>query len=227
MTTALAIITDSLQRLGVVSMGQQVPANYAVVALNTLNEVIDAWALQNLYAITVDEQVYTMPPGTGAVTIGPGQMISVQRPVQIEGAYMRKGNQDYQIEPIERETWEAIQNKGIQAYTPDFVFYNGGATYGTLHFYPVMSGYGDLHLSIQTQVTQFVDLNTNYALAQGYKRAFVMTLAEELQDVFGRQLNPAFLKRAAQTRKQLRKSNLSPVLTETPQPVRWNIYSNR
>ena len=228
MTTALAIITPALQTLGVVPLGQAINPEDAAVGLQALNDLLDSWANQTLFAPTTIEAIYAMAGNSITLTIGPGLQINVPRPMQIEdGIFMRKGNQDYPIEVIDRVTYEDIKYKSIQAFVPDFVYYDTDTTSGILYFYPVMQGAGELHIPLRVQLTQFATLNTDYPMVQGYKRALQMTLAEELQEVYGKQLPPIFVRRAAMTRKMLKRANVVVPKTETPQPIRWNILNNR
>ena len=228
MTTALAIITPALQTLGVVPLGQAINPEDAAVGLQALNDLLDSWANQTLFAPTTIEAIYAMAGNAITLTIGPGLQINVPRPMQIEdGIFMRKGNQDYPIEVIDRVTYEDIKYKSIQAFVPDFVYYDTDTTSGILYFYPVMQGAGELHIPLRVQLTQFATLNTDYPMVQGYKRALQMTLAEELQEVYGKQLPPIFVRRAAMTRKMLKRANVVVPKTETPQPIRWNILNNR
>lgn len=228
MTAAISLITSALQTLGVLPAGQTPSPEDSSVALTALNDLVDSWANQYLFAPTTLETIYAMPGQSPTVTIGVGQQINVPRPMQIEdGMFMRKGNQDYPIEVIDRVTYEDIKYKTIQAFVPDFVYYDNDVTGGILYFYPIMQGVGELHIPLLFQLPQFANLATDYPMVQGYRRALQMTLAEDLQEVFGKQLSKDFTMRAAMARKMVKRSNLVVPKTETPQPIRWNILNNR
>ena len=228
MANALAIITSALQTLGVAALGQPINPEDSSVSLTALNDLVDSWANQSLFTQTTIETIYAMPGNAATLTIGPGLQINITRPMQLEdGIFMRKGNQDYPIEVIDRVTYEDIKYKTIQAFVPDFVYYDTDVTSGLLYFYPVMQGSGELHIPLQLQMLQFADLTTNYPMVQGYRRALQMALAEELQEVFGKQLPPTFSRRASMARKMLKRANVVVPKSETPQPIRWNILNNR
>ena len=228
MANALSIITSALQTLGVAAIGQTINPEDASVSLTALNDLVDSWTNQTLFSQTTIETIYAMPGNAPTLTIGPGLQININRPMQLEdGIFMRKGNQDYPIEVIARVTYENIKYKSMQAFVPDFIYYDTDVTGGLLYFYPIMQGAGELHIPLQLQMTQFADLTTNYPLVQGYRRALQMTLAEELQEVFGKQLPPTFGRRAGMARKMLKRGNVVVPKTETPQPIRWNILNNR
>lgn len=228
MTTALQIINDALTTIGVLGAGQPVNPEDSSVGFDRLNMMIDAWALQFGYAISVDEQIYAMPGGQTTVTIGAGAQINVTRPVRLEdGVFMRKSNQDYAIDVVGREVYEAIQNKSIQAFVPQFVYYDDSPGVGVMYFYPVMSAAGELHVPLQAQVAQFATLNTNITIGQGYRRALGLSLAEELAPIYGKEVPPTLMRQAASSRRILRRANVSAPKTGDAQPIRWNIYSNR
>jgi hypothetical protein len=217
MTKAIDIIEHALAELGVLANGQPPAPEDSALGFRRLNSMVEAWAQQGLYANAVSEVVYSMTSNTPTLSIGPGGDIDVPRPVRLEdGAYLLIAGTSHPISVVNRSAYDGIGFKGTSAFSPDVVYYEATVPLGYLHFWPVMSGSGDLHLPLQGQITQFSNLTTSYTLPQGYERAMFLSLACELARPFGRVADPSLIRDAANARRGLKRANVSVPLLDSP-----------
>ena len=202
MTTAQSIITGALTTLGVKAEGQPLPAEYAQQGLTSLNELIDSWAIESLFAWSTTE--YTGTANGSTVTIGPtGDVVTPFQPPRIEGAFTRLSNIDYPINLVNYLEFADIRLKSVVGPFPTIGYYDA---VGTLFLYPVASGQ-EIHVSVYQRLSEFATLLTNYSLEPGTRRALRLSLAEELAAEFSVPLNPVTAQLAMRARRMLKRSN--------------------
>ena len=227
MTTALAIITGTLQDLGVVSAGSLPAAEDSADCLTRLNLIADAWLTEPNYAFTTTTVTATITAGTQSATIGPSQTFSCARPTRLEvGCYVRYGNLDYPLEVIGQAEYNAMPLKSLNGPWPQFVHYDAGSPTGIVYFYP--AGPGTINLVVQTPVSSFATLATSVTLTPGYERAFRMTLSEDVADAYGRPLSAKYVRSAAMARRAIKRVNFTvPQLTLGQPEIRgfYRIYA--
>lgn len=205
MTTATTLIQNALETIGLLPENQPIPSWHGERGLVRLNDMLDAWATDGLYASTTADAVLTDIAGRATITIGPtGTLVWPTIPVRIEHAFIRSGTFDYPIEIIDAAAFAAINDKSQGSTYPSAAYYDG---VGTITFYPVPSN-GDIHLGIGSTIREFATLTTSYTLAAGARKAIALSLAEELAPGFGRELPPSVHMRAAGARRVLRRVNV-------------------
>lgn len=230
MTTAHTIVVDAFRKLGAYDANQGLQPEEEDLGLETLNNILDTWYVDRLYAYTVDEVIATLPPGTRTRTIGPGMQIDIARPLRIEmGGFTRSGGVDYPFEVVGFEQYAEITFKSIGATWPEVVYFDGSFPTGTLYFYPQTASALELHLPVMNRLSQFADLTTSYGLPPGYKKALVYTLAEEIASDLTRPVPPSVARIAAMARKSIKRANVNvPQLsTDRGGKYRFNILGNR
>jgi hypothetical protein len=210
MATANRIIRSALGKLGLVAPGESVKPGDAADCLIALNTMLDAWRVESLYAYATQTLTAMLPPGTQAVSIGPGATLNITpRPVRIEGGFFRVGSTDYPFDFITEDQWNAIEVKGTFTVAPEVVHYEATLPAGTLRLFPGVAGSAEAHIDVQVQLAAFADLTTDYALAQGYERALLFSLAEEVAADFEREVPPTVARNAANARRLLKRANHS------------------
>lgn len=226
MTTALQIINRAYGAIGYKATGEVLSGEDASEALDVLNSMIDGWNTQRMF-IVATENVIGSVSGASA-TVGPGLTFNTPNPVDMEaGGFARIDGIDYQIELIDRQTYEGLALKTTASTFPQYAYFDRGLPSSTVYFYPAVSGAAQIHLPFQVQLSEFADLTTDYSLAQGYRLALQLSLAEEL--ALGVREVPALLARkAANARRAIRRSNVEvPLLDVMPSGVRFNIFSGQ
>ena len=224
MTTALQIINRAYGAIGYKATGEVLSGEDASEALDVLNSMVDGWNTQRLFIAEVANVVGTV--SGASATVGTGLTFNTPNPVDIEaGGFVRVNGVDYPLELIDRQTYEGLALKTVSSTYPQYAYFYRGVSSSNVYFYPAASGAVEVHLPFQVQLAEFADLTTDYSLAQGYRLALQLSLAEEL--AMGVREVPALLARkAANARRVIRRSNVEvPLLDVMPSGVRFNIYS--
>lgn len=205
-TTALNLIEDALQELGLYGAGETVDANDSGLCLDALNNILDSWKLENLYAYTQNLTTFALAASTTSMTIGPGMQIDTARPVRIEpGSYITVGNLDYPIEVISQEQYDAITLKTLDGPWPTVCMYQDNYPTGSVYFYP--RGACTVNLLLQVPLSSFAATTTTFAMPPGYRRALALTLAEEVATKFKVAPNPITTMKARNARRLLKRAN--------------------
>lgn len=224
MTTAATIIERAYSIFGYKDAGEALSGADANYALGVLNGMIDSWNTQRLFIVSVVLVTGTVSGVSAGV--GPALAFNTPNPVAVEnGGFARVGGVDYPIELIDRQTYDGLTLKTVQSTFPQYAYFDRSLPTSTLYFYPVPSAAIQVYMPFQVQLTAFADIDTDYNLALGYKRALELSLAEELS-MGMRELPAVVVKNAANARRAIRRSNVEvPLLNAMPENVRFNIYS--
>lgn len=231
MTTARQLLTGALKSIGVLDPVEAISPEDAADGLEVLNDIVDAWNNDRLYLFTTDEVVVSFS-GMSA-TIGPGQVINTPRPVGIESAFYRIGGIDYPLTIAEKPRYDAIPLKTTATGFPDLLYYDSGASVGTVFLYPVAPAVTEYHITVLTQLTAFADLDTDYALPQGYRRTLRYSVAEEMAPLHGREPSATVLRLAQNGRRAIRRAQDSAPLMFLDSAIdggnlgRFNVLSGR
>src|SRR5262252_7106585 len=93
MTTVRDILHQSALLVGMRAAGEVLDATMAQDFLTILNQLVDAWALEELLVYFLDRQVFTMTVLKQQYTLGPGGDVPIMRPVRIEAVNWRDESQ--------------------------------------------------------------------------------------------------------------------------------------
>ena len=206
MTKASAIINRAAEIIGYKDPDEALSTADSANFLAVLNDMLDGWNTQRLFipaVAEVSQSVSGLP-----ITIGPTGTINVARPIGMQdGGFTRLNGVDYPFRWIERTEYDGIPNKTQAGTIPNVGYYDASLPLGKIYLYPYPVEAIDLHLQLQTQLTEFADLaNTDYNLAPGYRKALAYSLAEELAP--GRRTIEANTQRiAANARRAIRRTN--------------------
>ena len=207
MTTALSLIDRAYALIGFKDPGEALSGADAQYALDALNDMIDGWNTQSFFIVSINEVVQTV---SGLpITIGPGMMIDVPRPVEMQnGSFVRIGGVDFPIQWIDREEYNSIAYKGVTSNVPAYGYYDGNLPTGNIYLWPYSLTGAELHLQLNSNLSEFADLATDYTLAPGYRKAISYSLAEELAPGV-RELPAQVAKQAFLARKAIRRTNVT------------------
>lgn len=205
MTTAAELINKAYTFLGYKDAREALDGQDAAFALSVLNNMIDSWNTQNLFIFTTTELIVTT---SGQVlTIGTGQTFDTVRPIRLPvGSFARISTIDYGITWINEEQYNSILLKDTVSPIPIFGYYDGGNPIGTIRLWPYQNTATEYHIIVETQLAEFATLGTNVNLAQGYRRAIELSLAEELAPGL-REPTPVLMRNAINARRALRQAN--------------------
>lgn len=226
MTTSLQIINRAAEIIGYKDPDETLGGTDSANFLDVLNALVDSWNTQRLFIVSVSEVVANVS-GVSA-TVGAGMTFDTPRPVRLEdGGFSRLNGVDYPLTVIDRVAYEAIALKTVASSFPQYAFYDATLPAGTVYFYPAPSAAVSVHLPFQVQLSEFADLETEYDLAPGYRRALELTLAEELAPGRGN-IQPATMRQAQNARRAIRRSNVEVAqLDGLAGDGRFNVYSGQ
>jgi hypothetical protein len=228
--TARAILTGALKLGGVLGSSETLATSDGADGLILLNNLVDSWNLENLNLYTVTEQIATFSGKTA--TIGPAMVIACTRPSSIDSAFYRRSQIDYPLRIIDYAEYNSISMKGINSDFPEVMYYDGGSPTGNVYVWPVPTS-NEYHLMLNTQLSEFADLDTSYSLPQGYRKALMYTVAPEFLGMFNKTLSPRLEAVGINARRVLRRANVRALSLDTNLPGnhaqvgRINILSNR
>jgi hypothetical protein len=229
MATALDIITRALRSINVLSDGESPTASMAQDALDSLNDVLESWANENLMVYVPTSEVFSMTVGQGDYTMGPGGDFNTVRPQQVTFAFARSGSIDYPIDLWTEDQYASIGIKSIQNTFPSVLYYEPAYPLGVIHLWAVPSTPGmTLHLESLKPFTRLASLTTVITLPPGYERALRYSLAAELMPEYGVS-NALVLELAVGSKADLKRRNFRPsILSIDPMIPRgeevFNIY---
>jgi len=111
--------------------------------------------------------------------------IAIQRPLRALTGFTRLTTSgisqvDYPLDVIGLDQWSSIGLKNQPGPWPKVLYYDGAFPLGTFYFFPNPSQGGEVHLWTDNLFTDFLTLNTQVILPQGYTRFLKVALALEL-----------------------------------------------
>lgn len=226
MTTATEIISHALGLLSVKDPTEAVGGTEATNCLVRLNGLLDSWRNESLAAYAVSRVTASVSSATA--TVGPaGNFVTASRPVRLEeGCFFSAGGVDYQIRPIGAERYNAIPVKTVGALGPAVVYLDEAWPTATAYFYPVPASAVTITLLIQTQITEFADLTTDYDIPPGYARALAYDLALEMAPEYQVPLNPGFMQRAMSAKQSITRVNTRVPVLYMPTAIGQRRYGN-
>jgi len=218
-TTALDMITDAFEALGVYAPGEIASAADTGRALKVLNDMLDSWSNESLTTFAILDQSAPLVVAQSAYTIGTGGNFNMARPIRIlDGpgtAYLVDTNNNrYPVEVVPQDKWNELWNVvSTTSNLPNTLFYDPQFPLGIINVYPLYSGgLGvTLHWNSYLQLVEFTSLAQVVSLPPGYVKA--------IQDVLTLQLIPYFkgdgykppdilVGRAAESKGNIKRANI-------------------
>ena len=174
MTTARSIIGGALTfHLNRLSPGETLDADLGAVCLDALNHIADEFNGSKSFLFREILTVSTVITGSTGVlgthwpTLAPGDVVL--------GATYLQGTTDVPLKRWTMAQYANVSDKTISSapeyYTPDGL--------GTIYWYPkCVSNY--ITLRTRAAVADFLDLDTDYSMPNGYKSGLAALLAEKM-----------------------------------------------
>jgi len=184
--TALDLIVDALLDLGVLADEETPTASQAAGALRKLNNMIDAWNIENLMVYGSQQYIFPLTANQGVYSIGPTGTLNIPRPAQIQSAFIRDVNAsapyraDIPLYIYNDQEWQDVTFKGQTESYPLGIWFNNTSPliYAYLNPVPSTTQYSVVFWA----AGQLANLNLTDVInfAPGYKRALSSNLAIEL-----------------------------------------------
>lgn len=211
-TTVQTVINRSFRLLGVIAQGQTAPASDTYDALSALNAMLDCWRNEKLMVDSFTNITVPLVSAQASYTIGAsGADVTATSPVRIESAYVHKSGIDYDVEPIDDQTYQSIAQKTSASDIPEFFLFNHTNTNSTLYVYPVPNEVNNLYLRVWSPFAAFSSASDTFAMRPGMEEAVVYNLAIALHPEYpGNQLNPVVVKKATDSLASIKRINHKP-----------------
>jgi len=208
--TALQLIEQALKLNGVVAQGESVSAGDASDALYVLNDLLDAWAVENLMLFRNENDVFTLTGNKQVYTIGVGGDFNTARPVSVEGAFVTCNGIDFPLRILNTQQWNQIPLKNFAAPIPSAIYYVPNMDQGNIYFWPMPSAAMTFTLQVNMQFTQITDVNASISFPPGYRKLLRYLLATETAPMFGVQCPASVIETAKQMVASIKSSNSEP-----------------
>ena len=201
MTTARAIVTLALESMNRLSPGETIDADLAAMALRQLNATADSASAGRSFLF---KQTFVSGTVTGAsLTLATGSFAAVGFGDEIEG--MTADN--YPMRPITMDQYRDIFTK-TSSGRPQFYAFDGAVT---VYLYPAASA-NVISLQTRVELSQFADLDTDYAMPNGYLRFFSSMLAVSLSPSLLGGVPPGLKTEARSAAENIEGGNIRPII---------------
>jgi hypothetical protein len=225
--TARDLISDVLQDIGKLGVGDYLDDADAESVRRSLNTWIDALALESLLIFHLLRTPHTLTANTATYTIGTGGVINIPRPVKIERAgliHNTGATPPYEapIDVFTEQRWQMIPQKDLGGPLAQGIYFDKGWTagLGLITPWPKPTAAGTaLVLYTEQAFTAFADLDTVYTFPPGYELFFRTNLAGEICDGFGKTLSAKQEQRAVRARAMVKRANIKIVESVIAQRV--------
>lgn len=239
MTTALDIIQDALELLGVYGPGDTISAADGARMLSVLNDMLDVWSNESLACFAELTQSFALVVNKSQYTVGPGGDINGARPLKIieapGGAFLLDTNNNrYLMTVVDQMTWNLQTTAVANSNLPDLMFYDPQYPLGIINIWPTPAMSYTCSFTSYLQLGDFASLGATFSLPPGYKRAITTNLAISGKPYFtGSQLDPDVREEARTTKGSVKRNNMrTQIAVYDPELVArgsstYNIYSDR
>lgn len=209
---ALDLINAAMRIAGVGDPNTALSAEDAQIGLDSLNEMLDDWSLQNLAVFSLLGSTYNLVSGQASYTVGPDVLADFNgvRPVQIENMRIRYNSIDYPIRQITNDDYNLIPYKTQAGPLPWVVYYNPTFPLAMLTFWPVPNQVLPIFFPMNERLVTAALASTVMVLPPGYKRAIQFNLAVDLCDIYNRDVPPGVEKRAIRSLADVKRANIKP-----------------
>lgn len=239
-TTALDLIKQALYETQSLSIGEDLEDAIAEFMLQKLNDILDLWDAQRLYAYNVNFATYPLIPNKQPVTIGPtGADYTVPiRPMKIENANIILNTNTPAVKfplAIRDDDWWAGQTiPTLATEVPTDLYYSPDWPNGNLFIWPIPQIAYLLELETWVPLLGEASLQSIFSLPPGYKEAVKLTLAESACPSLGKQADPILVQNAMKARAAIQSANCaSPTLATSDHGLpkgggnrsTWNVYT--
>lgn len=206
------LIARALRTVGALPAGEPADANDIKNGLDTLNDMLDQWSLENLMAIYYKTEQFALISGQNTYTIGQGggaDFFAV-RPLQIMAVQLRDSNGlDNDMLVVSFDEYQRLTQKGTSGSTPFVLCYQATYPNGTFYVYPTPDAGNSIRLQTRKMFTTLCDASDEVILPPGFNEAIVYNLAERFGIENGRDAMMAMIvDKAARAKANIKKKNV-------------------
>lgn len=215
MTTALEIIADALQNLGVYATNDPISAADATRSLTVLNDMIDQWNEEYIPIYALTNVTANLTLNQTAYLVGTGHPFNIQRPIAIQfgpqAASATINGVTTPVNVVSQVEFENLEGGGAGQGTPLYAFYDPQYPVGVLNISPApLATLGTITIEAWVPASALTMITTSNVFASGAVRALKTNLAVRLQAYFlDGQISPALLIESVETKTALEYTNMT------------------
>jgi len=216
--TAQDMIKRAYQILGDLGIGEALTADQLATGLNALNGMLSLFSIEKLMIYEIAQTAHTWPSATASRTIGASGDFNTRRPDRIEnGSYFKdSAGISYPVEIVQnREVYDRIEDKTVQAAYPEILMYDPSYPLGTLYVYPVPNQALTFYINQWNPLQIFETATEQVALPPGYRVMIENNLAIHLESETGLVCPPRAAQIAATSKAAIKRQNNKPIISET------------
>ena len=209
-TTANTLVNDAWELNGVSSPN----VTRRNQGLRFLNNMISAWAIEQLTIPFLTVETFSTIVGQGTMTIGKagGEDIDSVRPIDIaDSMYISDGSgTDFRVFKMAKFQYNDISTKGADA-RPEKFAYEPVYPSGIIYFDNEPEAVETVTIDAIKQISEFALLTTSVSLPPEYKKILTYNLALDLAPLIGNVLDQVTIAQAVNLKKKLKALNIQPV----------------
>lgn len=180
MTAVVDLITDALIGSTIKGADEVISAEDAQICLRRLKRMLDSWGNVTLMMYDTNTESFIMTPNTTTFSTA---LLASGRPTNIDSIYVRLSQIDYPVSIIDQQQFQAIPFKQVGAI-PTVCFYNPSFPNGELNFYPQPYAPFECFVTTRRRLEGALTLTTDILLPDGYEKAIVDSLSEDIWTSF-------------------------------------------
>ena len=205
--SAYELVRGALRKIGAIATGETPSADEMNDGIDSLNDLLETWSLENLLLYANANLVVTCVGGQIRYAIGPTGDWVGPRPIRINGAFCTVNGVDFSINTVGKDQYDQIAIKYQPGDIVEQLYYENDSPNGSVYLFPVPTT--NIQLSLDTD--RILTMITNPAQAinfpPGYYIALQHTLATMLAPDYGRPVDPVISAIAARTTANLKRAN--------------------
>lgn len=227
--TVRDLVKGALRLLGAVDANSPLTANEAEDGRAVLNQMLEAMSTEGLVVYTVKKETFDLVGGTGSYTMGPSGTWNTQRPVRIDSAKYLVGTEEYDLDILTDQEWQAIDDRTLGGF-PEAIHNSGASPLAVISVYPVPSASEKLVLYTWQQLTEYASVNDLVQLPAGYRHMLRFNLAVELAPEWGIEPSQIVYQTAQKSKGDIKRINYQPIYLECDDAIlgtpRWGSRSD-
>ena len=231
------LIRAAMRLIQVSSVDTDLTASELRDGLESLNRMIDAWALEELMLYQVTRETFPLVASQLSYSVGLGGDFDTVRPTKIVGAYLTISTGaipvDYPMQVIGYDDYNDIRLKTLQTNFPSYCYYEPAFPLANLYVYPVCAVNNEsITLTSWKPLAMIADPTATVSLPPGYWEALVFNLAVRIAEEYQFDMRRTTIALAESSLKKIKRLNQRTLTLQTDvalmntSQMRYNIYAD-
>jgi len=165
------------------------------------NTMLAEWSAKGVVIPTATEETFTLNASTSSATIGSGGDFDTTQPIRIFKAFLRDTSTDYDYPLIiaDRDRFYGFTDRANNNAQPAYIYFERGASLGTIYFYPIPTEAYTLHLVNEVEHSKVNYPTATLALPNYYDEAVKFNISERLAPEYSKEPTPTVKRMARET----------------------------